>query len=150
MRAVEAEARAEALAEMLAERLGLVADGPAAPLPVPVALAPALVRMEPVPVGLAPVGLAPVWLALPWLVPPWLAVACERGGAGLAVPVAVAGWVGRSAGAGLNVATESIAPATRHTARMLASSGMTVPGPENGPVSRRSRFLRRCARSSRW
>jgi hypothetical protein len=150
-RAVEAEARvevrAEALAEMLAERLALVADGPAALLPPSDGRAPALVRMEPVPVGLAPPRLVP-----PWLVPPWLAVACERGGAGLAAPAVVAGWVGWSAGAveGLNVATESIAPATRHTARMLASSGMTVPGPENGPVSRRSRFLRRCARSSRW
>jgi hypothetical protein len=60
--------------------------------------------------------------------------------------------VGRSAGAvaGLNVATESIAPATRHTARMLASSGMTVARPENGPASRRSRFRRRRARTSRW
>jgi len=61
----------------------------------------------------------------------------------------------RSAGevAGLNVATDSIAPATRHTARMLASSGMTFPCAANGakgPASRRSRFLRRCARSSRW
>ena len=52
--------------------------------------------------------------------------------------------------AGLNVATDSIAPATRHTARMLASSGMTVPRPANGPASRFSRFLRRLARSSRW
>ena len=57
--------------------------------------------------------------------------------------------------AGLNVATESIAPATRHTARMLASSGITVPraanGPDGlrGPTSRFSRFLRRFARSSR-
>jgi hypothetical protein len=51
--------------------------------------------------------------------------------------------------AGLNVATESMAPATRHTARMLASSGSTVPCP-NGAVTRRSRFLRRWARSSRW
>lgn len=66
--------------------------------------------------------------------------------------IEVVGLGVRSAGevAGLNVATDSIAPATRHTARMLASSGMTVPGPENRPVSRRSRFLRRCARSSRW
>ena len=58
----------------------------------------------------------------------------------------------RSAGevAGLNVATDSIAPATRHTARMLASSGMTLPRAANGPASRRSRFLRRSARSSRW
>ena len=57
--------------------------------------------------------------------------------------------------AGLNVATESIAPATRHTARMLASSGITVPRAANGPnglrgpASRFSRFLRRFARSSR-
>jgi hypothetical protein len=52
--------------------------------------------------------------------------------------------------AGLNVATDSIAPATRHTARMLASSGMTVPRPAKGPASRRSRLRRRFARSSRW
>jgi hypothetical protein len=63
--------------------------------------------------------------------------------------------VPRSAGgvAGLNVATDSIAPATRHTARMLASSGMTLPCAAkgaNGPASRRSRFRRRWARSSRW
>ena len=54
--------------------------------------------------------------------------------------------------AGLNVATDSIAPATRHTARMLASSGMTLPCAAkgaNGPASRRSRFRRRWARSSR-
>ena len=61
----------------------------------------------------------------------------------------------RSAGgvAGLNVATDSIAPATRHTARMLASSGMTLPRAAkgaNGPASRRSRFRRRTARCSRW
>lgn len=58
--------------------------------------------------------------------------------------------------AGLNVATDSIAPATRHTARMLASSGMTLPCAAKGangfkgPASRRSRFRRRLARSSRW
>jgi hypothetical protein len=51
--------------------------------------------------------------------------------------------------AGLIVATESIAPATRQTARMLASSGMTVCCPENGLTSRRSRVRRRFARSSR-
>ena len=51
---------------------------------------------------------------------------------------------------GLNVATDSMAPATRQTARMLASSGITVPCPENGPVSLRSRRRRRSARSSRW
>ena len=67
----------------------------------------------------------------------------------------VAGLAFRSAGvvAGLNVATDSIAPATRHTARMLASSGMTLPCAAkgaNGPASRRSRFRRRLARSSRW
>src|SRR5690349_674045 len=62
--------------------------------------------------------------------------------------VCVAGEV-----AGLNVATDSIAPATRHTARMLASSGMTLPCAANGakgPVSRRSRWRRRWARISRW
>jgi hypothetical protein len=55
--------------------------------------------------------------------------------------------------AGLNVATDSIAPATRHTARMLASSGMTLPRAAKGakgPASRRSRVRRRCVRSSRW
>jgi len=57
-------------------------------------------------------------------------------------------WVGDSV-AGLNVATESIAPATRQTARMLASSGMMVPCPAKGEVSRRSRLRRRLARSSR-
>jgi hypothetical protein len=69
----------------------------------------------------------------------------------VAVAVAVGGWW-CSAGAigGLNVATESIAPATRQTARMLASSGMIVPCPANGDVSRRSRLRRRLARSSRW
>ncbi|HTQ88903.1 MAG TPA: hypothetical protein VMK84_05365 [Streptosporangiaceae bacterium] len=69
--------------------------------------------------------------------------------------VAVAGPLGCSPGevAGLNVATDSIAPATRHTARMLASSGMTLPRAAkgaNGPASRRSRLRRRSARSSRW
>jgi hypothetical protein len=69
--------------------------------------------------------------------------------------VAVASLVGCPAGevAGLNVATDSIAPATRHTARMLASSGMTLPRAAkgaNGPASRRSRFRRRNARCSRW
>jgi hypothetical protein len=65
-----------------------------------------------------------------------------------------AAWVGagvRTPGAvaGLNVATDSIAPATRQTARMLASNGMIAPCPASGPASRRSRLRRRFARSSR-
>ena len=52
--------------------------------------------------------------------------------------------------AGLNVATESMAPATRQTARMLASSGITAPCPANGLASLRSLLRRRRARSSRW
>jgi hypothetical protein len=73
-------------------------------------------------------------------------------GAGRSVEVAAGGRGVCSAGAvaGLNVATDSIAPATRHTARMLASSGMTVGRPARGPASRRSRSRRRFARSSRW
>lgn len=71
----------------------------------------------------------------------------------LEAPVAVAvagGWVD-VAGAvpGPNVATDSMAPATRHTARMLASSGMTVPVPPNGAVSFCRRVRRRRARCSR-
>ena len=67
----------------------------------------------------------------------------------------VAGLAFLSAGVvdGLNVATDSIAPATRHTARMLASSGMKFPCAANGakgPASRRNRVRRRWARSSRW
>jgi hypothetical protein len=74
--------------------------------------------------------------------------------AGGEVDAVAEGWV-RAAGAfwflaGLNVATESIAPATRQTARMLASSGIIVPCPASGPASRRSRRRRRLARSSRW
>ena len=162
----------------MAEWPALVARGPAALLPAPDGLAATLVRRERAPDGLGPAGLVPPELAvaeppvaeLPVVEPPVveppvvelvvaelpvveLAAACERGGAGLAPPAVADGRVvGWSAGAvdGLNVATDSIAPATRHTARMLASSGMTVPGPENGPVRRRSRFRRRCARNSRW
>ena len=51
--------------------------------------------------------------------------------------------------AGPNVATDSMAPATRQTARMLASSGITAPCPANGLVSLRSLPRRRWARSSR-
>jgi hypothetical protein len=58
---------------------------------------------------------------------------------------------GRTSGAvaGPNVATDSIAPATRQTARMLASKGMIAPCPASGPASRRSRPRRRAARCSR-
>ena len=52
--------------------------------------------------------------------------------------------------AGPNVATDSMAPATRQTARMLASSGITAPCPANGLASLRSLLRRRRARSSRW
>jgi hypothetical protein len=78
--------------------------------------------------------------------------ALDRSAADGAPEAAVAeGWPWCSGPvAGLNVATDSMAPATRQTARMLASSGITVPGPENGEVSRRSRRRRRRARSSRW
>jgi len=127
------------------------------PRPVPEALVPAaLVPEALVPAGLVPAGLVPAGLVPAGRVPVGLvvdgrAVVLDRGGAGR---VAVAVAVGRgvcSAGviAGLNVATDSIAPATRHTARMLASSGRAVPRPANGPASRRSRFRRRFARSSR-
>jgi hypothetical protein len=80
----------------------------------------------------------------------WVLDRCE---ADRGPEAAVAGewWLGFAGPvAGLNVATDSMAPATRQTARMLASSGITVPGPENGEVSRRSRRRRRRARSSRW
>lgn len=99
-----------------------------------------------------------VWLDEAEGLAEWLArcealVAGELGGR--ADDVAVADLAGCSTVevAGLNVATDSIAPATRHTARMLASSGMTLPRAADGakgPASRRSRFLRRSARSSRW
>jgi len=74
-----------------------------------------------------------------------------RGGVGRGVEAAAVGrgWAGGVL-AGLNVATESIAPATRQTAKMLASSGRMVPCPAKGDVNRRSRWRRRRARSSRW
>jgi hypothetical protein len=82
------------------------------------------------------------------------AVVLDRGVGGVVEAVAVGrvspGFCGVGVVAGLNVATDSIAPATRHTARMLASSGRTDPRPAKGPASRRSRFRRRFARSSRW
>ena len=79
------------------------------------------------------------------------AVAVERGTGWELVAVAVGwGWVVRGGVAGLNVATESIAPATSKTARMLATSGRMVPCPAKGDVSLRSLLRRRRARSSRW
>jgi hypothetical protein len=61
----------------------------------------------------------------------WLArcVALAGGELGRIGDVAVDGLVVGSTFevAGLNVATDSMAPATRQTARMLASSGITVP-----------------------
>ena len=108
------------------------------------------------PDGLAPDGLAPD--AVPpeavvpeAVVPEGRAVVLDGGDVGWAVEAAVAGRVGFPVGdvAGLNVATDSIAPATRQTARMLASSGMIAPCPARGPASRRSRLRRRFARSSR-
>src|SRR6266702_5560846 len=111
-------------------------------------LARVMGELAPEPDGVAADGLVADGLVADGLVADGRAGTLERGVTG-AVAVGRVVW---SAGAvaGLNVATDSIAPATRHTARMLASSGMTVPCPANGLVSRRSRFLRRCARSSRW
>jgi hypothetical protein len=102
-----------------------------------------------VPAGLVPEALVPEDPAVDTRV-----VALDRDGAGrwLEAAAVVGGWDVCSVGAvaGLNVATDSIAPATRHTARMLASSGMTVVRPAKGPASRRSRSRRRFARCSRW
>jgi len=74
----------------------------------------------------------------------------DRGADWMPEAAAADGWLEvAGAGAGPNVATDSMAPATRHTARMLASSGMTVPAPPNGAVSLCSRVRRRRARCSR-
>jgi hypothetical protein len=101
------------------------------------------------------------WLARPTAgllaeVPGWAAAALDGAGVvpdltGGELEAARVGVGVRTLGAvaGLNVATESIAPATRQTARMLASSGMIAPCPARGPASRRSRLRRRFARSSR-
>jgi hypothetical protein len=102
-----------------------------------------LARLELARLGLA--GLVPEEL-----VPEGRAVVFDRGGAECVAVVVGRGVCSVGGIAGLNVATDSIAPATRHTARMLASSGMTDPRPAKGPASRRSRFRRRFARSSRW
>jgi hypothetical protein len=72
---------------------------------------------------------------------------CCADGALVAAPAD--GWLLFAVVDGPKVATESMAPATRHTARMLASSGMTVPVPPNGAVSFRSLLRRRWTRCSR-
>ena len=136
------------------DRAGAFADpeGRAVPLlPAPGLPAARLALAEPLalePLALEPLALEPAALeaAGPELAAPVRCgpdripeAAVAEGRPGCSCPVA-----------GLNVATDSMAPATRQTARMLASSGITVPGPENGAVSRRSRRRRRRARSSRW
>ena len=112
----------------------------------------------PVPAGefADPDGLAPAPLVVALLVVEGLG-ADGLGADGLVPAVAdcdvvVALAAGRVAGAvaGPNVATDSIAPATRQTASTLATSGMTVPRPRSGAVSFLSRFRRRRARCSRW
>ena len=137
---------AEGLTEWLARGAGgLLAAVPAAAGRVVAVLAAAV---------LAAAVLAAAVLAAAVLAPGARAGAMGRDGAAEDAG-AFAGVFSLRDAAGLNVATESIAPATRHTARMLASSGITVPraanGPDGlrGPTSRFSRFLRRFARSSR-
>ena len=145
-RAGEAKGSAERLARLVAAgvvAVRLVAAGLVLAEPVAVGLvlaepvAAGLVLAEPVAAEVAADGRAgAVDCGAEWVVE-----ADVPGRAVCPLPGAVAG---------LNVATDSIAPATRHTARMLASSGMTVPCAAKGPASRRSRFRRCCARSSRW
>ena len=119
--------------------LGLVPEALAPEAVVPEAVVPEAV----VPEAVVPEAVVPEGLAVDGR-----AVVLAGGAVEAALVVGRGVW---SAGAvvGLNVATDSIAPATRHTARMLASSGMTVPRPAKGPASRRSRSRRRFARSSR-
>ena len=115
----------------------------------PEALVPeALVPEAVVPEALVPEAVVPEAVVPEGLAVDGRAVVLAGGAVEAALVVGRGVW---SAGAvvGLNVATDSIAPATRHTARMLASSGMTVPRPAKGPASRRSRSRRRFARSSR-
>jgi hypothetical protein len=135
-------------ADGLAEWLALLAPDALAPDALaPDALAPDALAPD----GLAPDGLAPEARVAAGLAADGWVVALDCTGVGRPLAAAVGGREDRSAGAvaGLNVATDSIAPATRHTARMLASSGMTVPRPAKGPASRRSRSRRRFARISR-
>jgi len=137
------------------------ADGLAERTAGPVPDARTVAGAEPACVELAWVELAWVelaWVELAWVELAWAEATPDVAGAGLVFGVAggelaaavVGGWVWSPVVAGLNVATDSIAPATRQTARMLASTGISVPRPATGPVSPRSRLRRRCARSSRW
>ena len=67
-------------------------------------------------------------------------------GAADGVEAVTLGWGLAGVSAGLIVNTESIMPATRHTARMLAISGMM---PACDGMMRRSRRFRLAARTSR-
>jgi hypothetical protein len=161
-RAGEAKGSAEPLARLVAAgvvavrlvAVRLVAAGLVLTEPVAVGL----VLAEPVAVGLVLAEPVAVGLVLAEPVAAEVAAdgragAVDCGGTEWAVEADVPGRAVcplPGAVAGLNVATDSIAPATRHTARMLASSGMMVPCPAKGPASRRNRFLRLCARISRW
>jgi hypothetical protein len=120
-----------------------VPDALAAEAVVPAAVVPAAVAPE----AVVPAAVVPEAVVSEGLAVDGRAVVLDGG----AVEAAAVGRGMWSPGAvvGLNVATDSIAPATRHTAKMLASSGMTVPRPAKGPASRRSRSRRRFARSSR-
>jgi hypothetical protein len=140
------------------DRAGAFADpeGRAVPLPAAPGLAAAApAPAEPLalePLALEPLALEPAALeAAPELAVPERAAPVRCGPDRIPEAAVAEGWPWSSGpGAGLNVATDSMAPATRQTARMLASSGITVPGPRSGAVSRRSRCRRRRARSSRW
>jgi hypothetical protein len=108
-------------------------------------------RAVPLPDGLAADALAADGLAAAGLAADALDGAAACGLDRRPEAAVVDGWLGvPGAVAGLNVATDSMAPATRQTARMLASSGITVTCPANGLVSLRSLMRRRRARSSRW
>jgi hypothetical protein len=120
-----------------------VPDALAAEAVVPAAVVPAAVAPE----AVVPAAVVPEAVVSEGLAVDGRAVVLDGG----AVEAAAVGRGMWSPGAvvGLNVATDSITPATRHTARMLASSGMAVPRPAMGPASRRIRSRRRFARSSR-
>ena len=131
-----------AVTRLAADRVP-AADGLAERTARPVPDAWTVAEAEPDRAGLAWPGLAAEVV--------WAELATAVAGAGLVFGVAggelaaavVGGWVWSPVVAGLNVATDSIAPATRQTARMLASTGISVPRPATGPVSPRSRLRRR-------